>query len=169
MSTKQIEARYFFIIMIHSFTQGMALRINTIWWKTPSPFGRSAVPEYCPTFGHFTGNSLMSVHCKKYIPIAVTTDLCCRQKEKRNFTITNRTDFLELLEVWKPSYFYVRSLHCCQALLKIIKCKSLHLRNYYRQPRNSKKLNSFCTRLCTVRFVSTKNVRWTCTIRNNNQ
>ncbi len=132
--------------------------------KYTYPFGGPAVPEYCPTLEHFIVDLPMSVHGKN-------TNSCCDRSllsaEKNRTSLSQIQLILELFEVKKPSFSHVRSLHCCHAVLKIIKRKSLYLINHNRQPKNSTKFTFLKHQAIyyTVRFVPHKKVRKVCTVR----
>jgi hypothetical protein len=97
------------------------------------PFGGPAVPEYRTTLEHFIVDPPPPYLCtvKNIYSTAVAMGPCCQQKKNRT-SLSQIQLILESLEVEKPGFFHVRSLHCCYALLKIIKNKVIYLINHNR-------------------------------------
>jgi hypothetical protein len=88
---------------------------------SPLVYLRYLIPH---NFRAFYCRPPISVHCKKYLQLQPWVSAVSRKKQIQLI--------LESLEVEKPGFFHVRSLHCCHALLKIKKHKSLYLRNHNR-------------------------------------
>ncbi len=87
------------------------------------------------------------------------TSSCCHRSllsaEKNRTSLSQIQLILESLEAEKSNFSHVRSLHCCGALLKIRKCKSLYLINHNRQSKNSKKFTflmhqAIYMKICTI-------------------
>jgi hypothetical protein len=93
------------------------------------PFGGPAVPEYRTTLEHFIVDP-------PYLCTVKNTYSCCHgsllSAEKNRMSLSQIQLILESLEVEKPGFFHVRSLHCYHTLLKIIKHKGLYLINHNR-------------------------------------
>ncbi len=84
-------------------------------------FGVPEVPEYRTTLEHFIVDPPISVHSKKYLQLQPWVSAVSR---KNRTSLSQIQLILESLEVEKPGFFHVRSLHCCHAPLKIKNIKA---------------------------------------------